>query len=92
MTRKVSRFVKKLYEDACQVCGVRLEIPGGAVSEGAHIRSLGRPHSGPDTVDNVLCLCPNHHTLFDEGGIYVSDDLRVRQPQGGGHRDAGQTR
>jgi putative restriction endonuclease len=79
---KVSRFVKKLYGDACQVCGVRLEIPGGAVSEGAHIRALARPHSGPDTIDNILCLCPNHHTLFDEGGIYVSDDLRVHDHHG----------
>jgi predicted restriction endonuclease len=79
---RVSRYVKQLYGDACQVCGVRLEIPGGAVSEGAHIRALGRPHSGPDTVENVLCLCPNHHTLFDEGGIYVSDDLKVHEHQG----------
>lgn len=73
----VSRWVKKLYEGACQVCGVRLEIPGGTLSEGAHIRALGRPHSGPDTVDNVLCLCPNHHALFDSGGIYVTDDMFV---------------
>jgi putative restriction endonuclease len=79
---RVSRYVKKLYGDACQVCGVRLEIPGGAVSEGAHVRALGRPHFGPDSVDNVLCLCPNHHTLFDEGGIYVGDDLRVHDHQG----------
>ncbi len=78
----VSRFVKRLYGDACQVCGVRLEIPGGALSEGAHIRALGRPHNGPDTIDNVLCLCPNHHTLFDGGGIYISDDLEVHDHQG----------
>jgi len=79
---KVSRYVKQMYRDACQVCGVRLEIPGGAVSEGAHIRALGRPHSGPDTVDNLLCLCPNHHSLFDQGGIYVSDDLKVHDHRG----------
>ncbi|SFL37976.1 HNH endonuclease [Geodermatophilus ruber] len=79
---KVSVFIKKLYENACQVCGTRLEIPGGSVSEGAHIRALGRPHLGPDTVDNILCLCPNHHTLFDQGGIYVSDDLKVHDHHG----------
>jgi hypothetical protein len=22
---------------------------------------VGRPHNGPDTADNVLCLCPNDH-------------------------------
>jgi putative restriction endonuclease len=79
---KVSRYVKQLYRDACQVCGVRLEVPGGALSEGAHIRALGRPHSGPDVVGNLLCLCPNHHALFDQGGIYVSDDWKVHDHNG----------
>ena len=79
---RVSRYVKQLYADSCQVCGVTLEIPGGAVSEGAHIRAVGKPHSGPDTVDNVLCLCPNHHTLFDQGGIYIEDDFKVRDHRG----------
>lgn len=73
----VSRAVKKLYQDHCQVCGLRLDIPGGSISEGAHIRALGKPHHGPDVPENVLCLCPNHHTLFDEGGIYITDDLKV---------------
>lgn len=63
----VSRAVKRLYQDHCQVCGLRLDIPGGSISEGAHIQALGKPHHGPDVPENVLCLCPNHHTLFDEG-------------------------
>jgi putative restriction endonuclease len=79
---EVSRYVKRLYGDACQVCGERLEVPGGAISEGAHIRAVGRPHLGPDTVDNVLCLCPNHHSLFDAGGIYVGDDMTVYDHRG----------
>lgn len=79
---KVSGFVKRMYGDACQVCGVRLEIPGGLLSEGAQIQALGRPHFGPDVIENVLCLCPNHHTLFDGGGIYVSDDLKVHDHKG----------
>lgn len=74
----VANEIKKLYGDSCQVCGTTLEIPGRTTSEGAHIRGLGRPHLGPDTPDNVLCLCPNHHTLFDSGGIYVSDSLEIR--------------
>jgi putative restriction endonuclease len=79
---KVSRGVKKLYEDRCQVCDLRLAIPGGSVSEGAHIQALGGVHQGPDVPENVLCLCPNHHTLFDEGGIYVADDLTVLDYEG----------
>lgn len=78
----VSRAIKKLYKDCCQVCRIRLEIPGGSVSEGAHIRALGSPHNGPDTPDNVLCLCPNHHTLFDEGGIFITSGLKVKNHDG----------
>lgn len=36
-------------------------------AEAAHIRALGSPHNGPDVIENVLCLCPNHHVLFDNG-------------------------
>lgn len=78
----VSQAVKKLYDDYCQVCDTRLEVPGGALSEGAHIQALGKPHSGPDVPENVLCLCPNHHALFDDGGIYIGDDLKVRDCSG----------
>ena len=74
---EVSNSVKKIYANSCQVCGVTLAIPGGLTSEGAHIRGLGKPHLGPDTPDNVLCLCPNHHTLLDSGGIYIGDDCVV---------------
>lgn len=74
---EVSRAVKAVHDDYCQVCDTRLEVPGGSMSEGAHIRALGKPHSGPDTPDNVLCLCPNHHSLLDGGGIYISDDFQV---------------
>jgi putative restriction endonuclease len=35
---------------------------------------LGTPHNGPDTPDNLLCLCPNHHVLFDYGGFTINDD------------------
>lgn len=74
---RVVEYVKSLYEDRCQICGTVLVHPGGRTSEGAHIRALGKPHQGQDLVSNVLCLCPNHHTLFDRGGIWVSDDLGV---------------
>lgn len=79
----VSEWVKKLYDGTCQICGVRLEVPGGLIAEGAHVRALGNPHKGPDEVSNVLCLCPNDHSLFDHGGIYVDDDLTVRDAAGG---------
>ena len=70
----VAGHVKALYDCACQVCGIVLETGRGRYAEAAHIRPLGRPHNGPDTVDNVLCLCPNHHVLFDLGAFTVDPD------------------
>jgi putative restriction endonuclease len=78
----VSESIKQLYDYTCQVCGTRLEVPGGIIAEGAHIQGLGKPHNGPDVPENVLCLCPNHHSLFDAGGIYLSDGLVVSDCQG----------
>jgi len=69
--------VKLLHNHACQVCGVRLETPAGPYAEGAHIMPLGMPHSGPDTASNILCLCPNHHVLFDDGAVGVNDDFTL---------------
>jgi putative restriction endonuclease len=70
----VSRWVKDLHADTCQACDACLYIPGGSYSEGAHIVLLGRPHNGPDSVENVLCLCPACHVLFDKGGFLIQDD------------------
>jgi hypothetical protein len=67
----VTQWVNQLYDHPCQVCGIRLEVDGGAYAEGAHIRALGRPHDGPDVIKNVLRLCPNDHVLFDKGAIYI---------------------
>ena len=69
--------IKALYKHRCQMCGTRLECPAGPYSEAAHIRPLGAPHDGPDTEDNILCLCPNHHVLFDNGAISIADDLSL---------------
>jgi putative restriction endonuclease len=77
----VADGVKALHTFQCQVCGEALVLPSGPYAEAAHIRPLGRPHNGPDTADNVLCLCPNHHVLFDAGAIWVGDD-GVVQPLG----------
>lgn len=73
----VVRAVKKLHDHACQVCGETLDVGSSPYAEGAHIRPLGRPHDGPDVAENVLCLCPNDHVLFDYGVIVISDDLDV---------------
>lgn len=71
----LGRRLKMMHGYACQVCGTKLECEGGPYAEAAHIRPLGRPHDGPDVLENLLCLCPNHHVLFDNGGFAVNNDL-----------------
>lgn len=71
----VTRRVKSLYKHRCQVCDVQLQAPTGLYAEAAHIMPLGAPHYGPDITGNVLCLCPNHHVLFDLGAFAVADDF-----------------
>ncbi len=70
----ITRQVKLLHDYHCQACGERLASPAGPYAEAAHIRPLGAPHHGPDVLSNVLCLCPNHHVLFDLGSFGVADD------------------
>ncbi|MFI7626360.1 YDG/SRA domain-containing protein [Microbispora rosea] len=73
----VAHIVKSWYSHECQICGLAIEVGGGLYSEGAHIRALGQPHHGPDVTENLLCLCPNDHVRFDNGALYLFDDLRV---------------
>lgn len=77
-----ARKVKALYAHRCQMCGTRLECPAGPYAEAAHIRPLGNPHNGPDTEDNILCRRPNHHVLFDNGAVSISDDLSINDDGG----------
>jgi putative restriction endonuclease len=73
----VTRNVKAIHAFHCQVCEVKLDTASGAYAEGAHIRPLGHPHNGPDRTGNVLCLCPNHHVLFDYGAFAVGNDKKL---------------
>jgi putative restriction endonuclease len=78
---RVGDQVKEIHDYRCQVCSTRLETPAGPYAESCHIRPLGRPHNGPDTLANVLCLCPNCHVLLDDLAIWIDDD-RMVQPYG----------
>jgi putative restriction endonuclease len=74
----VADRVKRVHDYRCQVCEEALPTPAGPYAEAAHIRPLGRPHDGPDVITNVLCLCPNHHVLFDLLQFTVRDDLSLQ--------------
>ena len=77
-----ARRLKELYDYKCQMCGTRLEGMVGPYAEAAHIRPLGAPHHGPDSPHNVLCLCPNHHVLFDHGGVTIAENLSLDGVEG----------
>lgn len=79
----LARKVKELEGDRCQVCGTALRYLNRPYSEAAHVRGLGRPHHGPDELQNLLCLCANCHVLFDGLEIYVDSDGLVRGTRGG---------
>ncbi|WP_220348040.1 HNH endonuclease [Thalassotalea euphylliae] len=69
--------VKSWYGHQCQVCGIAIETSAGLYAEAAHIKPLGEPHNGPDIESNLLCLCPNHHVMFDNGGFAINDNLEL---------------
>ena len=75
---KLAIDVKALYEHRCQVCSTAIPTKNGLYAEGAHIRPLGKPHNGNDSLANLLCLCPNHHVMFDKGSFSISDDFIMR--------------
>lgn len=73
--------IKSLYNDRCQLCGNRLaKGDGTGYSEVHHLRPLGRPHDGPDSLNNMIVLCPNHHSDFDNGVVIVDDNMKINHP------------
>jgi putative restriction endonuclease len=77
-----SQFIKALYYFRCQICRARIETPAGPYAEAVHLRPLTPPHNGPDTAENIVCLCPNHHVRFTTGGIAIADDLTLIGEEG----------
>jgi len=74
---KTARKIKELYNHECQVCGFTIEGKNGGYAEGAHVKGLGKPHNGSDSSDNIICLCPNHHVMFDKGLFAIDKDLNL---------------
>jgi predicted restriction endonuclease len=68
----VSVWVKRVHEYCCQICGLALQLSSGQLyAEAHHVRPLGKDHNGPDVIENILCVCPNHHVLLDFGAIAI---------------------
>ncbi len=91
----IARRVKELHGHRCQVCGERVSLGGGVFySEAHHIRPLGKPHDGPDSPSNLLCVCPNHHVELDYRAAAIKlvalrtvSDHRIDKAHVGYHND-----
>lgn len=71
----LSSKVKAIHGYECQLCGTALEMPAGRkYAEAHHIKPLGKPHNGPDVIENMICLCPNHHAVLDYGAIKLHEE------------------
>ena len=63
---KTIATLKVLRDFKCQICGNSiLKKNGERYIEAAHINR--KSEKGPETPDNILILCPNHHKEFDLG-------------------------
>ena len=67
--------ILRIYQHRCAVCGYDALLGTTDLGiEAAHIH--WHSHGGPDTEDNGLALCANHHKAFDRGAISLDDDHR----------------
>lgn len=80
---KLAHDIKALYNHKCQVCDFAIPTKNGFYSEGAHIKPLGKPHNGDDSLANLICLCPNHHVMFDKGSFSISDNYELLGAESG---------
>ena len=62
----LSREVKIAQQFKCQLCAKTIQLGDGSFyAEAHHVKPLGRPFNGPDTKNNIICVCPTCHVLLD---------------------------
>lgn len=83
-SKKKVDMLKRLYAYRCQICGRNVGAEYGAnIAEAHHIKFFSK--SVNNSSDNILILCPNHHSLvhvlnpeFDYDGLqYIYPDGKV---------------
>ncbi len=61
----------------CVICGwKKINYKEELLVEGAHIRNF-KNVPDYDKFDNIVGLCPNHHTEFDAGNITIDPDKKL---------------
>jgi len=72
-----SKKIKGFYDNSCVVCRKkRFTAAGYPEVEAAHI--YPKEKNGSDDFRNGIALCKLHHWAFDNGLIFIDDDLTVR--------------
>ena len=61
----------KLCRNSCVICNWnKTDRDGVPLVEGAHIKPFEADKT-KDKFDNIIALCPNHHTMFDHHLFYI---------------------
>ena len=63
--------VLKKWNCTCAICGCTDEN----ILEAAHIKGVS--DGGDDSVENGICLCANHHIMYDCGEIVIDFDSKI---------------
>ena len=73
-----TRNVRHAYDFTCAFSGLRLiDSDGRAEVEAAHIRPVGDPHRGPDSIRNGIALGRTARWLFEHGLVALADDGEI---------------
>jgi putative restriction endonuclease len=70
------RSILEAYDETCAVCGMKLVAHNGvSVNDAAHILPYSRYYN--DDIRNGICLCKNHHWLFDRFLLSFDGHYRI---------------
>ncbi|MDM8543233.1 HNH endonuclease [Desulfococcaceae bacterium HSG9] len=70
------RMILKFYNSTCAICRVSIIVEDISVIDAAHILPFSEFCN--DDPRNGIALCKNHHWLFDNGGISISPEYRIK--------------
>jgi len=66
--------LKNLYSNTCQICDETIMLSINRwYSEIHHIIPLGQPYNGKDSLNNMICVCPNCHVKLDFNTIELGE-------------------
>jgi len=70
--------LKEAYNNKCQLCDLIIKkADGSSYSEAHHIKPYNKIHRGDDNIRNMIILCPNCHTQFDDLYFAINPDSKL---------------